>query len=75
MKLHAHNHSEYYTARKLITLHLFTPLGHLLRLGIQKFKGISKNIDEGEYKMHQNISEHIERNSEYNEYNITYNTL
>ncbi|SBT56394.1 PIR Superfamily Protein [Plasmodium ovale wallikeri] len=57
-----------------ISFYKFTPFGHLLRSGTQRFKGISEHLSEEEYEMKQHISEYDERNSEYNEYNILYNS-
>ncbi|SBT30944.1 PIR Superfamily Protein [Plasmodium ovale wallikeri] len=52
----------------------FTPFGHWIKLRANRFKGMTKNFDE-EYEMLQHTSEYDERNSEYEGYNIAYNSL
>ncbi|SBS92856.1 PIR Superfamily Protein [Plasmodium ovale curtisi] len=59
----------------LLSFYKFTPLGQLLRLKIQKFKGTSDHLYGEQYEMQQNYSEYDERNAEYNGYNISYNSL
>ncbi|SBS93901.1 PIR Superfamily Protein [Plasmodium ovale curtisi] len=58
-----------------VTFYKFTPLGHCLQLRTQRFKGISEHLHEEEYEMQQHTSEYDERNSENDEYNISYNSL
>ncbi|SBT73484.1 PIR protein [Plasmodium ovale] len=59
----------------LLSLYKYSPLGHWLQHRIQSFKGISKNIDGEDYEMQQHIYEYDKENSEYNGYNISYNSL
>ncbi|SBT83601.1 PIR protein [Plasmodium ovale] len=59
----------------LLSFYKFTPLGQWLKLRTQRFGGITKNCDEELYEMQQPTSEYDERHSEYNEYNIAYNSL
>ncbi|SBS94814.1 PIR protein [Plasmodium ovale] len=58
----------------LLSFYKFTPLGQWLKLRTQRFGGITKNFDEELYEMQQSTSEYDERNSEYNVYNISYNS-
>ncbi|SBT84172.1 PIR protein, partial [Plasmodium ovale] len=58
----------------LLSFYKFTPLGQWLKLRTQRFGGIKKNFDEELYEMQQSTSEYDERNSEYNVYNISYNS-
>ncbi|SBT56368.1 PIR Superfamily Protein [Plasmodium ovale wallikeri] len=59
----------------LLSFYKFTHFGHLLKLRMHNFIGISKNNDGEEYEMQQHNSEYEERNEEYDEYNISYNSL
>ncbi|SBS92309.1 PIR Superfamily Protein [Plasmodium ovale curtisi] len=59
----------------LLSFHKFTPLGKWLKLQTQRFGAITKNSDEELYEMQQPTSEYDERNTEYNVYNIAYNSL
>ncbi|SBT55982.1 PIR Superfamily Protein [Plasmodium ovale wallikeri] len=59
----------------LLSFYKFTALGQFLRLSTQKFKGIPKNIDGEDYEMQQHTYGYDKENSEYNEYNISYNSL
>ncbi|SBT53296.1 PIR Superfamily Protein [Plasmodium ovale wallikeri] len=59
----------------LLSLYKFTPFGKILKLQIQRFKGLTRNSDDELYEMQQNTSEYHDRNTEYNEYNISYNSL
>ncbi|SBT54197.1 PIR Superfamily Protein [Plasmodium ovale wallikeri] len=59
----------------LLSFYKFTPIGQWLKLRTQGFGGITKNFDEKLYEMQQPTSEYDERNSEYNGYNIAYNSL
>ncbi|SBT00946.1 PIR Superfamily Protein [Plasmodium ovale curtisi] len=59
----------------LLSFYKFTPLGQWLKLRTQRFGGITKNFDGELYEMQQYTSEYDERNSEYNVYNISYNSL
>ncbi|SBT02707.1 PIR Superfamily Protein [Plasmodium ovale wallikeri] len=59
----------------LLSFYKFTPLGNWLKLRIQNFKGISRSNDGEEYEIHQLIPEYDERDSDYNGYNIAYNSL
>ncbi|SBT84141.1 PIR protein [Plasmodium ovale] len=58
----------------LLSFYKFTPLGQFLKNRIQKFKGITKKMDEEEYEMHQHSSKYHYENLEYNGYNIAYNS-
>ncbi|SBT84604.1 PIR protein [Plasmodium ovale] len=59
----------------LLSFHKFTPLGQWLKHQTQRFGAITKNSDEELYEMQQPNSEYDERNTEYNVYNIAYNSL
>ncbi|SBT56262.1 PIR Superfamily Protein [Plasmodium ovale wallikeri] len=59
----------------LLSFYKFTPIGQWLKLRTQRFGGITKNFDEELYELQQPTSEYDERNSEYNGYNIAYNSL
>ncbi|SBT75085.1 PIR protein [Plasmodium ovale] len=58
-----------------LSFYKFTPLGHCLKLIKHRFGGIPKNIDKEEYEIQLDSSEYDGKNSEYNEYNIAYNSF
>ncbi|SBS91851.1 PIR Superfamily Protein [Plasmodium ovale curtisi] len=58
-----------------LSLYKYTPIGHWLLLRMQRFKRISKNIDGEDYEMQQHTYEYDKENSEYNGYNISYNSV